>query len=194
MDRRAVHLYLADKFDFNHSDAVCRKQGVEMFGLFRHSKIGDLKEGMGYDTLAAVKDGAGQITCRGDALEEKLHLHWQERGAALSETERSDPFYLPANSREVNTLQEIYRFCTGRSDAPYTMGGGTYSKAVPNAVSFGPGMPGQADDFSAFLPEGHGKAHGRDEAAFLSKWRDLFVIYALSLPALNELIKKRETP
>lgn len=152
--------------------------------------VAHLKEG----TLTLSADCRFPITCRGDALEEKLHLHWQERGAALSETERSDPFYLPANSREVNTLQEIYRFCTGRSDAPYTMGGGTYSKAVPNAVSFGPGMPGQADDFSAFLPEGHGKAHGRDEAAFLSKWRDLFVIYALSLPALNELIKKRETP
>jgi succinyl-diaminopimelate desuccinylase len=88
----------------------------------------------------------------------------------------------------VQTLQAVFKAATGRDDEPYTMGGGTYSRVVPNAVSFGPGMPGTFPDLSDLLPQGHGHAHGRDEALPVDKMVNLCRIYVGALAALDDTI------
>lgn len=51
------------------------------------------------------------------------------------------PLYVKKDSKLVTTLQEVYKDCTGRDDAPVAVGGGTYARTFPNAVAFGPLLP-----------------------------------------------------
>ena len=84
---------------------------------------------------------------------------------------------------------EVMAFVYPRSDAreePYAMGGGTYSRVVPNAISFGNGMPGSRH--ADFLPEGHGGAHGRDEVLLLDTFMESMKIYFISLVMLDRIL------
>ena len=132
-------------------------------------------------------DSRYSITLDGAQLEAALREDWARRGCTVGHFERSDPFYIPKDDPYVVALQTLYHAATGRDDEPYTMGGGTYSRAVPNAISFGPGMPGQRPDWSAFLPEGHGNAHGRDEVVDMNKIYECCAIYAAAIAALDDL-------
>ena len=38
---------------------------------------------------------------------------------------------------------KVYKDCSGRDDEPTCIGGGTYAKALPNVVAFGPVFPGE---------------------------------------------------
>lgn len=82
-------------------------------------------------------------------------------------------------------LQALYKDVTGRDDPPYAMGGGTCFRAVPGAISFGPGMPGTNQDYSAFLPEGHGGGHGPDEVLPVNKMLTLSRICVAALAELD---------
>ena len=124
--------------------------------------------------------------CKADVVP-RLEAHWTERGFAIEHLDATEPFYLPKTDDRVAALQEIYKEVTGRDDEPYTMGGGTYSRVVPNAISFGGGLRGVEHDVS-FLPEGHGGAHGRDEVLFLDNAMTAFRIYAVALAMLDELM------
>ena len=42
----------------------------------------------------------------------------------------------------VQKLMKVYTEYSGRSDAPKSIGGGTYAKSMPNVVAFGPIFPG----------------------------------------------------
>lgn len=50
--------------------------------------------------------------------------------------------YVPAERELVQTLLRVYREQTGFEAAPKSIGGGTYAKAIPNIVAFGPIFPG----------------------------------------------------
>ena len=54
-----------------------------------------------------------------------------------------DPLYVAKDSELVTTLQRVYTDCTGRTDEPISVGGGTYARTFENAVAFGPLMPGE---------------------------------------------------
>ena len=115
-----------------------------------------------------------------------MEENWTGRGFDIVHLDATDPFYIPKTDERVVALQELYKEVTGRDDEPYTMGGGTYSRVVPNAISFGLGLRGVEHDMS-FLPEGHGGAHGRDEVLFLDNAMTSFRIYAVALAMLDEL-------
>jgi len=55
-----------------------------------------------------------------------------------------EPLYVPADTEIVRTLSEVYTAMTGRPAELLSVGGTTYAKAVPNAVSFGPQMRDEA--------------------------------------------------
>lgn len=93
------------------------------------------------------------------------------------------PFYMPKGDPRIRALQAVYREVTGRDDAPYTTGGGTYSRELLNAVTFGPGFPDSPRP--DFLPEGHGRAHEPDEAQSIPEIETMLVLYAAALNALD---------
>ena len=67
------------------------------------------------------------------------------------------PFYIPADSPAIQTLIRTYNEVTGESKQPFTMGGGTYARHFPFAVSFGP------EHTDLPLPDFAGPMHGANE-------------------------------
>ena len=136
--------------------------------------------------LTVGADCRYSITYDSAALREKLNQAWAQRGFAEAGISVTQPFHIPKEDARVTALQEVYRELTGREDPPYTMGGGTYSREVPDAISFGFGMPGMKHDLS-FLPAGHGGAHGRDEVLWMDKIENGMKLYLGALLALDDV-------
>ena len=126
------------------------------------------------------------VTCKAAELAAKMQAHWISRGFSVVRLSTSDPFYIPKDDPRVLALQDLFHEVTGRDDQPYTMGGGTYSRVVPNAISFGPSVMGERPAWD-FLPPGHGSAHGRDEIVAMSSLRTCTVIYAVAFAMLDAL-------
>lgn len=53
----------------------------------------------------------------------------------------SAPLFRPVEDPLVQVLMEAYRKVSGRDDQPLRIGGGTYARAVPNTLAFGPTFP-----------------------------------------------------
>ena len=136
--------------------------------------------------LKVAGDSRYSISYDGEVLKEKLAKAWNGLGYEIESIKDYLPFYIPKDDPRVTTLQEIYKEVTGRGEEPYAMGGGTYSRVVPNAISFGNGMPGSRHP--DFLPEGHGGAHGRDEVLLLDTFMESMKIYFISLVMLDRIL------
>lgn len=86
------------------------------------------------------------------------------------------PLYVSEDNFLVEKLMEVYRKVTGDFDSkPITTGGGTYARAMKNAVAFGPMFPGQKE-----------LAHQKDEFISIEHLMRITEIYA---NALYELAK-----
>ena len=48
------------------------------------------------------------------------------------------PFYIEADTPAIKACIDTYNEVTGENATPFTMGGGTYARHFPYAVSFGP--------------------------------------------------------
>lgn len=91
------------------------------------------------------------------------------------------PFYIAADSPAVQTLITTYNDVTGENKKPFTMGGGTYARHFPYAVSFGP------EHTDLVFPEFAGPMHGANEGAPLDKMIEALKIYILALLRLQEI-------
>ena len=86
------------------------------------------------------------------------------------------PLYVPKDNFLVERLMEVYRKETGDTQSePITIGGGTYARAMKNAVAFGPVFPNQEE-----------LAHQKDEYISIEHLMKITKIYA---HALYELAK-----
>ena len=86
------------------------------------------------------------------------------------------PLHVPKDNFLVRKLMEVYKDATGDYDSqPITTGGGTYARAMKNAVAFGPMFPGQKE-----------LAHQKDEYISIGHLMKITEIYA---KALYELAK-----
>ena len=102
-------------------------------------------------------------------------------GAKLEDAEAAEPFYIEADSPAIQACISTYNEVTGENATPFTMGGGTYARHFPYAVSFGP----EYADLP--LPEFGGPMHGANEAAPLNKLLEAVKIYILALLRLEEI-------
>lgn len=126
------------------------------------------------------------VTDKAERIKEQLTKKADEHGAVLAKSSWSQPYYIAPEDKKVKAMLEAYREVTGDYSEPYSMGGGTYSRVVPNAISFGPGMTKrQKPDF---LPAGHGGAHGPDEALSIADWLTGFKIYIQSVIKLDKIL------
>lgn len=55
----------------------------------------------------------------------------------------SKPLHVPSDSALVTTLMNVYNTTMGVDLEPLAIGGGTYSRCLPNCVAFGPLFPGE---------------------------------------------------
>ncbi|MGI5888526.1 MAG: Sapep family Mn(2+)-dependent dipeptidase [Oscillospiraceae bacterium] len=71
--------------------------------------------------------------------------------------DKADSFKVDPDGPLVRMLCEAYEEVTGKKAVPFTMAGGTYSKHIPNCVSFGPEWP------DSRYPSWVGGCHARNE-------------------------------
>ena len=101
--------------------------------------------------------------------------------AALENVEVKVPFYIEADSPAIQTLISTYNEVTGENKTPFTMGGGTYARHFPFAVSFGP------EHTDIELPEFAGPMHGANEGTPFEKLIEALKIYILALLRLQDI-------
>lgn len=75
-------------------------------------------------------------------------------GLSVLRTGGHTPLHVPAESDVVQGLLGVYKELTGQTDAkPLAIGGGTYSRTMPNTVAFGICFPGEVD--TCHMPDEH---------------------------------------
>ena len=139
--------------------------------------------------MIVLKDGClrQDLDCRyptsitAQEIEERLNAAFAGCGKVEGASSRA-PFYISDKAAPIQALLETYREVTGEQDAKsFTMGGGTYARHFPMAVSFGP----ERED--TVLPDFGGPMHGANEAAEISRLLEALKIYILSLIRLQEI-------
>lgn len=90
------------------------------------------------------------------------------------------PFYVDANAPAIRACVNSYNDVTGENKKPFTIGGGTYARDFPFAVSFGP----EHDDRP--FPEFAGGIHSVDEAANVDYFMEALKIYILAMIKLQD--------
>ena len=101
--------------------------------------------------------------------------------ARVVKTGDSVPFYMSLDNPAIQVCIQAYNAVTGENAKPYTIGGGTYARHFPNAVSFGPEHPERP------APAFAGPIHGVDEAACEDWMKEALEIYILALLELEKL-------
>lgn len=131
----------------------------------------------------------GVIAGQGDTLEVKLDIRYPVtfseeqvvaglraaigQEAVFTHEGAIGALHVPSDSYLIKTLQRVYQLCTGDEPNLLAIGGGTYARAIEQAVAFGPVFPGQ--------PE---LAHQRDEHIAIDDLVKLTWIYAEAMMAL----------
>ena len=137
--------------------------------------------------LAAISFENGVISVKGDIrypvktsgdfVISGLEKSAGEAGWKLEIARHSPPLFVPPDSELVKTLLDAYEAVTGERGEPIAIGGGTYCKAMPNAVSYGASFPDDEDT-----------AHRPNECLTLDSMRKMTHIYAEALARFNAAI------
>lgn len=90
--------------------------------------------------------------------------------------ENKAPVYFDKNGVLISTLCKIYKEHSRDNTEPYVMGGGTYSRAMPNIVAFGPNFPSSPET-----------AHQKNENVPVDEIDTAYKIYADALVKLCEI-------
>lgn len=78
----------------------------------------------------------------GEKLLLQVKENFEKAGFLQTESSFRPGFYLPQSHPLVTALSETFKEETGLELTPKCIGGGTYAKAIPNVVAFGPVFPG----------------------------------------------------
>ncbi len=186
--------YLLD----NH---LCTEQEEEFLCYLR--KLHSNTDGSGVG-IAASDDAFDPLTIIGGMIELKDGRLWQDVDsryptsitgeeikerllaasngcATVEEASWRVPFYISADAAPIRALVDTYNEVTGESAKPFTMGGGTYARHFPKAVSFGP------ENLETVLPDFGGPMHGANEAANIKNLMQALKIYILAILNLQDV-------
>jgi succinyl-diaminopimelate desuccinylase len=84
------------------------------------------------------------IACTDEQVFEAMMPALNKYNLGIIKLDHKAPIYLPKDSGIVVTLMDIYRKHTGdETSQPLIIGGGTYARALKNAVAYGATFPGQ---------------------------------------------------
>ena len=111
-----------------------------------------------------------------------------QRGFEIDTISLGKPFYIDKKDPRAVALMDVYSQVTGRNDEPYSMGGGTYSRVMPCAITYGPGLPEDLPEPPVKLPEGHGGGHQPDELNYLPNLFLALEVYAAALVELDKIV------
>ncbi|MDO4291417.1 MAG: Sapep family Mn(2+)-dependent dipeptidase [Eggerthellaceae bacterium] len=120
-------------------------------------------------------------TC-GEALVRAFMRLAQQEGCDLEVVRNQEPFLVDPNAAPVQALMRAYRAATNREVLPFTMGGATYAREFPRAVSFGPAEEGVFE-----RPSWVGGMHAADEGVPEAELRQAMAIYIRAFGLLAEV-------
>lgn len=106
----------------------------------------------------------------------------EKQGATVEITSGKKPFTVNPDTAPVRALMGAYCGTTGKQVQPFTMGGGTYAREFPNAVSFGP-----AEEGAFPVPEWVGGMHAANEGIAEEELKRALRIYIRAFGNLAEV-------
>ena len=138
--------------------------------------------------MAGMKDGVlwQSIDCRypeeisSAEITEKL-MEAAGDDAHLEVQTIEEPFYMDADSEPVQACIRAYNKITGENQEPFTIGGGTYARHFPFAVSFGP------EHNDRPKPDFVGGIHSANEGVAIFDLMEALQIYISAILDLQKL-------
>lgn len=129
-------------------DTLCEAFGMEYYGqslkLDREDESGRLTLNVGMvrwdsEGFELTLDLRCPVSLPECYLRERIELALAATGGKLVWWNYKPGYSIPDDSEIVSKLLKVYKYRTGDQEAkPKRIGGGTYSRELPNAVSFGP--------------------------------------------------------
>lgn len=116
------------------------------------------------------------VTKSHSAILAMLRANCKLAGVAVDACEHKGPVYIERDGALITTLTDVFNDVTGFDEEPFSMGGGTYARAMPNIVSFGPAMPGATET-----------AHQKNEYTTVADVDKAVRIYAETLLRLMDI-------
>lgn len=132
------------------------------------------------------------------ALQASLRTAVEATGGSLRVLRDDAPMHIDKNSPLVQQLLHTYDAVAQTRSEPFSMGGATHARVLPNSITFGPGFSrhaggtfkGQATDLRPdFIRAGHGSPHGPDEFVVLDNLKRGFGVYGITLPRLDRWLQ-----
>lgn len=184
-------------------NGLVEKDGL--FGIINASTAEYLGRTLG---IAASNDSFGYLTCVGgvislsggrliqsynirslpetpvEDIKRSVENAVKPFGGSVISCSGSDGYFVSADDDKIKALTEACESVLGIECKPYTMGGGTYARWLPNTVAFGSAIPSER----GYLGTERGNAHQRDE--YISE-KELFTgmeIYSRAIGNLSKIV------
>ncbi|MCI8387200.1 MAG: M20 family metallopeptidase [Clostridiales bacterium] len=97
------------------------------------------------DEVVVTVDIRYPVTYKGSDILDIIRRETTPYGVEIELDEDKAPIYKDKDSAFIRALMDVYREETGDDTEAFVMGGGTYARAMPNIVAFGPALPNSAD-------------------------------------------------
>lgn len=123
------------------------------------------------------------VTASPEKVERRLRDTVEAGGFRCVVLKNSPPSYMPADHPAVRIMTRVTNEVLHTDLKPFTMGGGTYAREIPNAVGFG------INRMDLKLPEGTGDGHQADEGICVPYLLDGLKIYVKALLELDSVIE-----
>jgi len=95
------------------------------------------------DDVALSLDLRIPVTVPADDIERAIRAAAVPYGFTLTREEFMPSVYMDKNGKVIQAMMDVYRAVTGDDSQPKVIGGGTYARAMPGIVAFGPMQPGR---------------------------------------------------
>lgn len=116
------------------------------------------------------------VTKTDDEVYEKIKPVIERYDFGLIKDRHQKPIYMPEDHPLIQTLMKVYQDHTGDTESkPIVIGGGSYARAVENAVAFGGMFPGDED-----------RMHQKDEYISIENLVKMCEIYADAIYMLSK--------
>lgn len=164
-----------NRFARMYSDLIGKTIYGEKLGIAAEDESGKLTLNAGLlevqgDTATLMVDIRYPAKKNPDEISGSLVRQFSSYGASCECVYRVRPLYTPPDSPVLGALLSAYREVTGDESRPISIGGGTYAKAMPNMVAFGPNFPGHEN-----------REHMEDEYILVDDFLKLKEIYERAL-------------
>ena len=97
--------------------------------------------GVENDEIVITIDIRYPVTMKGGDITAIIENECSPFGVSVEKESDSAPIYTDKNGSLITSLMDVYRLVTGDKTEAFVMGGGTYARAMPNIVAFGPLFP-----------------------------------------------------